>query len=80
MHTYIYMLKKILLLLGLYVVHGQLFHRTYDLSHTLFLFLDDRNLTNCFTHMGDDFLTLKCMNNEELVTIQTNIFRQIHYI
>ena len=75
MYVYIYMLKKILLLFGLYVAHAQLFHRTYDLSNTLFMFLDDRNLTNCFTNMGDDFLTLKCIHNSELVTIQTNIFR-----
>lgn len=69
------MLKKILLFLSICIAHAQLFHRTYDLSNTLFLFLDDRNLTNCFTRTGDDFLTLKCLHNAELITIQTTIFR-----
>jgi len=74
------MLRNLLFLLSLYVVNGQLFHRTYDLSQTMFHFLYDRNLTNCFTRMGDDWLTLKCLHNEELVTIQMEILRQIHYI
>ena len=74
------MFRKFLWLLGLYVVSGQLFHRTYDLSNTLFLFLYDRNLTNCFTRIGDDFLTLKCLHNEELVTIHMEIFRKNYYI
>ncbi len=61
-------------------VAAQMFYRVADISHTIYFFLHDRNLTNCYSWVDENLLLLKCLYYNELVDINVQVIRKIHYI